>query len=205
MSQHLALIAHDLKNGLGSLEATLQALAPTSSAAAQAHGQAQDLLRQFVQFLTLYGAEQGHMHALCEDESPSQLIMDVAQQWRERLAQEGRALQVHTALADGLPPFWYFDRRLVRLALDAALHNATRFARTAVWLSASVDDERLCLSVRDDGPGLGHGPTDARHGTGLGTALAQAVAQAHVLRGQPGAALLRNAATGGALFSLVLP
>lgn len=205
MSQHLALIAHDLKNGLGSLEAQLRALAPLSPAAAQAHQQGQALLQQFVQFLTLYGAEQGHMRALCEDESPRDVVLDVARHWRDRLAQEGRALQVRTELPDTLPPYWYFDRRLVRLALDAAVHNATRFAHSEVRLSADVADQCLCLRVQDDGPGLGHGHTDAQLSTGLGTALAQAVAHAHALRGRHGHVSLVNAPAGGAAFCLTLP
>ncbi len=218
MSQALALIAHDLKNALGSLEAELGQLraraadAPTltagtqlAQATQQAHEHCQALREQFVQFLTLYGAQQGELRALCEDEAPQQLLEALAEGWRKRLAQEGRALSIAVETDPALPPCWYLDRRLLRLALDAAIHNATRFARHHVRLSATCDGPWLALHVDDDGPGLDHGPTDATHSTGLGRALGQAVAQAHVLGNRQGCSELVTRAEGGARFSMRLP
>jgi len=224
MSAPLALIAHDLKNGLGSLVAMLARLADEAAAAphtgaehahhaAEAHAQGQELLQQFVQFLTLYGAQQGQLQALCEDEDPGALLQSLLTRWRGRLAREGRAVQVLAEPAVLPPAFWYFDRRLVTLALDAAMHNASRFARGHIWVGVQQAADGLQFTVRDDGPGLGQGETDAHlsthlsthMSTHLGQALAQAVAQAHVLQGVAGQAHLHNHPQGGAEFRLTLP
>ncbi len=215
MSQALALIAHDLKNALGSLEAELAALpqlgdlALQQAASAQAHRHCQALRQEFIHFLTLYTAETGELRPLCEDESPAQLLEALAHQWQARLQAEGVTLAVTVQpplpAPQAAPPFWYLDRRLVRLALDAAIHNATRFARSQVSLSCRQEADWLVISVQDDGPGLNHGPTDARSGTGLGTALAQAVAQVHRLGERCGRITLQNTSPTGAQFSLWLP
>lgn len=211
MSQALALIAHDLKNALGSLEAELAAMACLPSpeahreASQQAHQHCQTLRQEFVQFLTLYAAEAGELRPLCEDESPQALLDALVSHWQRRLATEGRDIRLIGHAADTAPPFWYFDRRLLRLALDAALHNATRFARTTVQLSCSASEGGLRFTITDDGPGLQSGATDARTSTGLGTALSQAVAKAHTLGTQRGHASLTDHPAGGACFTLWLP
>ena len=80
MSHALALIAHDLKNSLGSLEAQLQAMTALGDPSAlqpacvQAHQRCLELRQEFVQFLTLYSAEHGELKPLCEDESPHEIL-----------------------------------------------------------------------------------------------------------------------------------
>jgi signal transduction histidine kinase len=188
MSQILALIAHDLKNALGGLEGELERLrdAPDAAAATQAHAHCQGLREQFVQFLTLYGAEQGQLRALCEDESPQGLLDHMCVRWRQRLSLAPHPLEITVEVPCDPPPFWYLDVRLVHMALDAAIHNASRFARNRITLSCAqqdADDHRwLALTVADDGPGLGAANDhDRDHATGLGSALCQAIAEAHVL------------------------
>jgi signal transduction histidine kinase len=210
MSAALALIAHDLKNALGVLEAELGAMtdAPTLEQAQNAHLHCGDLRREFVQFLTLYGAETEGLRALCEDESPLELMHALQRAWQVRLARSGSNLQICIEHAQEAPAFWYFDRRIVQLALDAAVHNATRFARTHITLSARVQEavagKDLVWHIRDDGPGPG---TDSAcsHATGLGTSLCEAVAQAHALGSRHGLVSLRAAEQGGALFEMRLP
>jgi K+-sensing histidine kinase KdpD len=187
MSEVLALIAHDLKNALGGLEAELARMsdAPTPDAARNAHLQCQDLRQQFVQFLTLYGAEQGQLRALCEDESPNDVLASLQTRWLGRLQASASPLQMLVAMPHpGTPPFAHFDRRLVYMALDAAVHNASRFARTQITLSVQPQVRQghtgLLYLVDDDGPGLGH-HDDLSTATGLGTSLCHAVAMAHRL------------------------
>ncbi len=187
MSDVLALIAHDLKNALGGLEAELARLseAPTPDSARAAHLQCQDLRQQFVQFLTLYGAEQGQLRALCEDESPCDVLASLQTRWMGRLQASGSPLKIAVdPPADGTPAFAHFDRRLVYMALDAAVHNASRFARTTITLSVQPHARQGHVGLRylvdDDGPGLGH-HDDLPTATGLGTSLCHAVALAHRL------------------------
>lgn len=187
-----ALLAHDLKNALGSLEAALAALAqvPEPAAAAAAHRQCQALRRRLVAWLALYGGDR--LVAWPGDEGPREFLQHLAARAEPPVA----AVQVDV----GTPACWTFDPRLVTLALDAALHNAQHFARHQVTLGASGQGGRLVFWVEDDGPGLGSGATAL--GTGLGTALCREVAAAH---GAGGEVRLFNRAEGGARFELILP
>jgi signal transduction histidine kinase len=215
MSEVLALIAHDLKNALGGLEAELGLLSqrPTAPAALQAHRHCQDLRQQFVEFLTLYGAEQGQLRALCEDESPTALLGNLQRRWQARLQHAGSAVHITVATTPDSPSYWYLDPRLVNMALDAAIHNASRFARSRITLSAQqARDEagQAWLKFLVDDDGLGLGAADAQGpSTGLGSALCQAIARAHVLGercGTSGVAPLWPAqADQGTRFTLCLP
>jgi signal transduction histidine kinase len=104
------------------------------------------------------------------------------------------------------PAFWYFDHRLVRLAMDAALHNARRFATSEVRLSARTEDGFLVLIVDDDGLGLGNSDNnDQSWATGLGSELCLAVAKAHRNNDREGFVRLTNRVDRGVRFELWLP
>ena len=119
-----------------------------------------------------------------------------------RQASETGARQAHRRCVE--PAFWYFDRRRARMALEAAIHNARRFARRDIGLMAVVEVGRPIFRVDDDGPGLGaQDPSELS--TGLGTQLCQAVAQAHRNLGWQGRVTLANGPAGGARFELRLP
>lgn len=194
-----ALVVHDLKNELGALEAALQQLAlqPEAAAAGAAHRQCQMLRQRLVMYLAAYGAE-GELRAVCDDESPAELLAGAA---RRHAPPEGH-IQVLVAVGADAPPCWYFDRRLVGMALDAALHNALRFARSRITLGVHVDAGRLVFSVDDDGPGLQPGVAADTHATGLGTTLCRAVARAHGVA--EGGVRLFTRAEGGTRFELHL-
>ncbi len=197
-----ALAVHDLKNALGVLEGQLLALElePRAEAARTARLHCEQMRRELVAFLTLYRDE--GLRAIVDDESPQALMQHLS----ASLARTAPRLQAHVGACADVPPFWYFDVRLVRLALDAALHNACRFARRAVTLDAAQRDGYLVLSVEDDGPGLAAtaGAGDA-WSTGLGTELCRAVARAHCSGGREGSVALFDRKGGGARFELVLP
>lgn len=210
MSAALALIAHDLKNALGVLEAELglMAEAPSPELARRALLHCGDLRREFIQFLTLYGAETDGLRAMCEDESPQDVLTSLQKAWRIRLDRSGLRMDIDIDLTPAPPNFWYFDRRLVQLALDAAIHNATRFARARIRLSAFKEQSQgmswLVWQIHDDGPGLGSG-ADCQHATGLGTSLCEAVAKVHGLGQQLGQVSLQNHPSQGTVFEMRLP
>lgn len=204
MSPELAaLVVHDLKNELGALEAALErnSQGPTAEAARQNHLQCMALREHFVQFLTLYG-QPGGLRVLASDESPQALLEAAAQHARRAHP----SLHVQLSVDESAPPYWYFDARLVRMALDAALHNAARFARLTIGLSVCAQDGYLVFRVDDDGPGPQPQAHDkgAAHATGLGTSLCLAVAEAHTCGERKGRISLGFRPSGGARFELWL-
>ena len=207
MSDALALIAHDLKNALGGLEGELSRLIddPSPVMAQRAHLQCAELRRQFIQFLTLYGARTEGLSPLCEDESPQEVLTALHRVWSAKLKMDPHAISVELASPLQAPAFWYFDHRLVRLALDAAIHNAVRFARHRVTLDVREEQGWLVWHVIDDGEGLGSLDPAQDNATGLGTALSEAVATAHKSHGRTGHISLKPHAAQGTEFTMALP
>lgn len=204
-STTLTLIAHDLKNALGSLEGELEALIdqPDPVLAHTAYIHCTELRRQFVQFLAVYGSSDG-LAAHSEDESPIELLQSLTRMAQIKAMTLPSKPRVRLLQDTSPPPFWYMDRRLVSMAMEAALHNASRFAHKDVTLRARTQDDYLVLIVEDDGPGLGAvDPND--HSTGLGTMLCQAVARAHRSGERVGRVSMQNRAEGGVRFELWLP
>jgi signal transduction histidine kinase len=193
-----ALVAHDLKNALGALEQRLHALqlAPAAPLARRAHHECSELRQRFVMFLMLYSLD-GDLAALRSDESPRDFVEHLAR----RLGPTDDGATLRTQVAAETPLSWHFDPRLVRLALEAAVHNARRFARHEIVLGARGEGGYLVLSVADDGPGLGGGDSEAAS-TGLGTELCAAVARVHGNSRHPGRSLLSNRPEGGTLYEL---
>lgn len=200
-----ALIAHDLKNALGSLEGELETLIddPSPAMAHSAYMRCTELRRQFVQFLTVYGAA-GDMHTHCEDESPKDVLELVYRAGQIRRLSLPNAPRVVMDVDEQAPSYWYFDQRLVHMALDAAFHNASRFARSQVTLGLRAQDGYLIFAIDDDGPGLG-AIDPSSSSTGLGTDLCKAVAEAHRSGERRGRIDLLNRPEGGARFELWLP
>lgn len=200
-----ALIAHDLKNALGSLEGELESLIddPSPAMAHSAYVRCTELRRQFVQFLTVYGTG-GDMHAHCEDESPKDVLELVYRAGQIRHLSLPNAPRVLLEASPDAPSYWYFDQRLVHMALDAAFHNASRFAHSQVTLGLRMQDGYLVFVIDDDGAGLGAADPSAAS-TGLGSDLCRAVAQAHRSGARQGRIDLQNRPEGGARFELWLP
>lgn len=204
-STTLTLIAHDLKNALGSLEGELEALIdePDPVLAHTAYIHCTELRRQFVQFLAVYGSSDG-LAAHSEDESPIELLQSLTRMAQIKAMALPTNPRVRLLQDQPAPAFWYLDRRLVSMAMEAALHNASRFASKEVTLRARQDNEYLVLVVEDDGLGLGAvDPND--HSTGLGTMLCEAVAKAHHCGDRTGHVSMLNRPEGGVRFELWLP
>jgi signal transduction histidine kinase len=200
-----ALVVHDLKNELGVLEARLRSLAERldDPDAAQARDDCRALRERFVQYLMVYGGVQT-LRAHPSDEDPAELLDSLAQATTTRHPE----VRAQVLSPQDAPPFAFYDARLVRLALEAALHNAARFARGWIGLQAFRRGRTLVFRIDDDGPGPAAADPDAAdpdaaHATGLGTALCEAVARAHGADGAQVRLLPRPG--GGARFELSLP
>lgn len=198
----LALFVHDIKNQLGVLEAELALLedTPDRPRARRAHQHCAQLRQRLIAYLTLYAADNRSMSAQAEDESPQDFLRKL---FMVDSRPEGAPLRIGDC--SDAPPFWYFDARLVMLAMEAALHNAWRFARSDVQISARQVEGYLVLSVEDDGAGLGAKDPSSRSSTGLGIELCTAVARAHKSGERQGRVLLTPRAQGGTTFEIWLP
>lgn len=200
-----AAVAHDVKNRLVILGEELARLAALDLGpqaqrhVAAANEQAVLVAGKLVELLTVQQADEHGLHARPAEEMPELFLEDLH---AEALALTRGRVELAKEVGE-LPSFWFFDRHLVRLALDSALYNALRFAASRITLGARIDGERLCFYVRDDGPGVRD--TAGATSTGLGRSVCDAVARAHRNRGRLGHAELRNHHNGGAVFELHLP
>lgn len=196
-----AVIMHDLKNALGVLEGELLQMTsePTREHAVAAHGNCALLRERLIGFLTLYKASSQGLRAQVEAVSPEDFLRGLL---RDRLsARPEVCISVNTR---GMPVLGFFDENLVGLALEAALQNATRFARASVEVAcAGEEDGGLVFTVRDDGAGLG--AKEEKPSTGLGMELCHAIARAHRKGNRHGSVVLENHPDGGAVFTLHLP
>jgi two-component system phosphate regulon sensor histidine kinase PhoR len=113
-----------------------------------------------------------------------------------------------------LPPL-YGDERWLYRALMNLLSNAHKYTpvQSAITIRAEPQEESVCLSVEDDGPGI---PLEAQSrlferffrvrttekipGTGLGLAMVKSVAEKH-----GGKALCHSTPGAGATFMMVMP
>jgi signal transduction histidine kinase len=123
-----------------------------------------------------------------------------------------RALALHAGVASGADVVG--DDEMLERAVIALIDNALRFARSAVAVRVTIDDEGARIAVSDDGPGFTEGalreatsrfwrddPTAAGAGTGLGLAIARSIVERH-----HGSIALHNVAHGtGAVVVLTLP
>ena len=196
-----AAVIHDLNNALGMVEGGLAQMmdGPDAGRAEDLHRTTARLRSRLAGFLTLYRAESQGLEARVEDCSPGDFLEDLVS---ALLPQAGSAL-ITTRVDEGVPPVWFFDRRLVSLALEEAIRNAQREGTRHIEVSACADRGQLVFSVADDGPGPGAGSDSGS--TGLGLSLCRVIAAAHRLGNCSGDAVLLPGPTGGALFRLTLP
>lgn len=97
---------------------------------------------------------------------------------------------------------WPLDRDLVSDALNNAVQNAARHAKSQITLSARLQDDGLLLTVSDDGPGFACIPPQ----TGTGLMLAERLAGMHARQEKKGHLRLANGGPlGGAIFEFYLP
>ena len=207
MNRHLAAaVVHDVKNRLvilGDELAKLNRLPLSPEAhrhAAAANEQSAHLTRKLVAFLTaqtMSGTE--GLRPAIQEESPALFLEEMR---ADALALLAGRIELVVEEKD-TPAFWFFDRHLVGLAMDSALHNALRFASSRITLGCCADVDHLCFYVRDDGPGI---QDDAcATSTGLGRLLCDQIAKCHKNNGRQGRSTLRNHDRGGAVFELHLP
>lgn len=196
-----AVIMHDIKNALGVLEGELEDMTinPTREQAVLAHETCSSLREKLIGFLTLYKASTQGLKAQVEPVNPEDFLNGLI---RTR-ANARPELRISIVTQD-MPVLGFFDENLIGLALEAALQNATRFARASIDIRCTKgEDGDLVFTVHDDGPGLG--AKEEKPSTGLGMELCNTIAQAHCKGDKKGSVSLDDHPDGGAIFQLRLP
>jgi len=195
-----ALSIHDVKNRLALMAARAENRGDNETLR-DALAAAGELTR----LLTCYKAETGLLRPDIDAFSPADLVKE--------LVTETRPLSQLDILGDSqlAPQSWFYDESLIRMVLANALHNALRFARQRILVTARESGDWLELCVADDGPGyppemLANPARPApmsEEGVGIGLYLARHVAALHENHGFRGEVSLDNAP--GAVFCLKLP
>lgn len=142
-----------------------------------------------------------------------ELIRTISMQFEDAIEVQGKSLQIQ--LPDH-PVRTALDKDKVAKVLMNLMGNAEKYARKEVVVRLDEKDENtLCISVVDDGPGvpkeekkrifdmyyqIGNDNVAASLGTGLGLAYAKMLATAH-----HGDLIVEDAPGGGSLFALSLP
>ena len=202
---------HELKNQIGELALALDEVSSSLPVAATALASprlnCRNIMGRLVEILTLYKSDRQELHLNVEAHSPAELV--------EELVADSRSLANGRLVIAGemanAPPFAFFDRYLLQLAIYNAIHNALRYAKDRIEIGVEAADGGLRFWVQDDSEGFpphilenqGHLPGRSNSGTGLGLFFAQTIARHHQNAGRSGQMTLEN--RHGARFSLWLP
>ena len=225
LSTLLAGSIHDMKNSLGLILQTVEALEDHVDQPLEQrrqryrnlHHESLRLNNQMLQLLTLYKLQQDVYDLNVVEYPVADLLEEVALEHAPVLAARGVTLDW-----DCEPELLAFiDRDLVAGILGNALNNAQRFAREKVQLGGQPYSHPVgqgtMLTVDDDGPGFSseklaalqsgdfHAGT-AGGDTGLGLLFSSQVAAQHCHHGECGRLVCANdSPLGGARLSLYLP
>lgn len=203
MDDLAAAVIHDVKNQLAELALRLERRGDV----VQETGLAFDAARRLTDLLLATRQQSGELRANIDSASPGDLLQELCAEYQGLFPNIS-----FTVENNDMPAFAFYDTALIRLALTNAVHNACRYAKSTVKLSARSDNNFLVFEVIDDGPGfpdsmLGAAPSSptfaSARGTGLGIYLAGKIAELHQMEGRCGNVILSN--RGGACFSLSLP
>jgi len=208
-----AALMHELKNNLGLLAMTIDGIPIVGQAehdhvVDEARLLCQGVIDRLQQALLIYKAQ----HKGIVPSIDAYSSRDLLQELRDTATSLARGrLQVDASIADGVPEIWFFDRNLVEMALNNAIHNSLGHARSRIRISMDMRNGALEISIWDDSAGypdhilraFADRQSYRSSGTGLGLQFSQMVAEVHRNRDREGELRLSN--PDGALFTLCLP
>ena len=213
--RRVADIAHELRTPLAILKGELEALADgmidPEPEQLERLVEEVDHLTMLVEDLRLLSlAESGGLKLQKEPVDMAELARRTAETFAAAVRARGIELKLNLE-----PATLAVDPGRMRQVLVNLLDNAIRHASSLVEITCQHQGEEVCLTVRDDGPGIAaedlphvfdrfYRADPARNrgsgGSGLGLAIVQAIVQAHGGRVDAG-----NHPEGGAVFSACLP
>ncbi|NNN05752.1 MAG: PAS domain S-box protein [Elusimicrobia bacterium] len=209
LGQMAAVVAHEIRNPLGSITMAARQLANENLPREDRELVLQILRdegRRLNETLTNFLAYARPRSLRLERADLNVLVGDVA-----RVVAEGQPdVRIETALDAGLAPFRLDSDQVRQIVWNLALNAAQAVAgQGRVRLSTGRREGFVLLRVEDDGPGVAESSRDElfqpfkttkSQGTGLGLAIADRIARAHGGRIEAGASEM-----GGAAFTVLLP
>ena len=191
--QVLAIVSHDLKNPLGAILITADALAKKGAlphAVGRIQRASHRMLRLIDDLLDFASIEAGQLAVKRQPQDAGALIRETLMSF-EGVAQD-KDLQLTADVAPDLPKI-YCDRDRILQVLSNLVGNATKVTPTGghITLRAERGENELLFTVLDNGPGILE--EDLKHlferywrsgeveyrGTGLGLAIARGIIVAH--------------------------
>ena len=214
----MADIAHELRTPVSILKGEIEALAdgvrPADGAAFNSLREEIDQLSTLVDDLqALALADAGALNLRQAPLQLTELLLQVGEAWRERLAERG--IRLDWALAQGLE--LSADAQRLRQLFHNLFENCARYTEASgrVRVSATQEGETIRVCIEDSGPGVEPQQRDrlferfyrveesrsrASGGSGLGLAISRNIAEAHggTIRAEP-------AELGGLAIVIELP
>ncbi|MEA2700977.1 MAG: hypothetical protein QOI66_5248 [Myxococcales bacterium] len=191
--QILAVVSHDLRNPLGAILMTADALlakGDTPLPAARIKRSAERMLRLIEDLLDFASIEAGHLSIRRKPQDPGWLARETATTFEGAVQGKGQLLTVEIAPA---LPMIFCDRDRILQVLSNLVGNATKAAAKGghIVITVKAQAHELLFAVADDGPGISE--DDAKHlferywrshqvayeGAGLGLAIAKGIINAH--------------------------
>lgn len=215
----LSSVSHDLRTPLASITGASSSIAvdadklPTSTIRDLAHSiqkEATRLSRVVANLLDITTLESGRFKLNQQPYFVQELIGSALAHIQPALAGH----KIVTQAADHLPMVMV-DGILIEQVLQNLIENAAHHTQpdSTITIFASLKDEDILVSVKDNGPGIPKGEEekifdkfytisrrDAHKGSGLGLAICASIIKAH---GRP--IWAENLPEGGAMFSFALP
>lgn len=166
----LASSVHDMKNSVGMLLSSIEQLIgqaqeqnqdqdqkhqqePDQTALGhfnKLHYEASRINSDLVQLLTLYRMQNNFLPVRIDEYYVTDLIEEQVARNQIMLDSSGIALTV-----DCDPNLvWYYDQDLLGTLVHNILVNAVRYTKSRIMISARIEDNKLCLTIADDGEGF---------------------------------------------------
>ncbi len=218
----LASSVHDMKNSLGMLLNSLDDIVASTPPANEQQAKQFSILQyeasringELIKLLALYRMEKNRLPLHIDE----QFVIDMLEEQVARNYSLFQSRNISLLLACEEDLSWYFDAELVGGVLHNILVNCSRYSQKNVKVSAYLENQKLCITVEDDGCGYPQEmlvSIDARSNrtvdfnsgsTNLGLYFAEQVARMHTRNGVAGTILLANGGQlGGGVFKMVLP
>lgn len=217
----LASSVHDMKNSVGMLLASVEAILEEHNPKDEEerkhfgtlHYEASRINGELIQLLTLYRKDNGFLPVHIDEQFVRDVLEDQIARNQTLIETSGIVVELHCDHEFS----WYFDADLIGGVIHNVIVNCIRYTRNHIKVAAFERENELVITVEDNGEGY---PEDmlaspskgvreaevSRGATQLGLYFAEEIAHIHKQGDHRGTITLNNGgALDGGVFSLHLP